>query len=57
VTVKLGASAPLAPFSIAYALIHGTCDIAGCVQEVSQTQPVQPVAIHVSMIDIALLYF
>jgi len=39
-------------------LICGTCDIAGCVQNVSQNQPVQPVATYVStMITIALLYF
>jgi len=36
----------------------GTCDVAGCVQNVSQNQPDQPVAIYVSvMIAIALLYF
>ena len=38
--------------------VHSTCDIAGCVQNISQNQPVQPVAICVSvMIAIALLHF
>jgi len=39
-------------------LICGIHDIAGCIQSVSQNQPVQPVAIYVNiMIAIALLYF
>jgi len=38
--------------------VRGTCDIAGCVQNISQSQPVQPVAICDStVIAIALLYF
>jgi len=36
----------------------GTHDIVGCVQSVSQNQPVQPVTVNVSvMIAITLLYF
>jgi len=39
-------------------LICGIRDIAGCFLNVSQNQPIQPVAIYVgAMIAIALLYF
>jgi len=34
-------------YSCTHHLILGTCDIAGCIQKVSQNQPVQPVAIYV----------
>jgi len=51
-------SSPFPPLPLAHPLIHSTCEIAGYIQKVSQSQPAQPVATYVSvMIATALLYF
>jgi len=45
--VPTGSTNPPTPSTLpTYSLIHSTRDIAGCVQNVSQNQPVQPVAIY-----------
>ena len=45
---------PYPPPLPSHSLIHGTRDIAGSVQKVSQNQPVQPVAINASVMPYSI---